>query len=154
MSKLARYACVTLACMRSPGCFLQRHTNTHLVQWLVHTDNTHTHTHTPHTHPPCTLWHLCPHTQRHPTHHQPPKQVQGNNKLKVGLQAKNPVLLREAIDFYKKGLGVCCSDNALNVALYNNKAHVNSLLGGVVRGVVVVFAGWCWKLSSRPASDV
>lgn len=56
-------------------------------------------------------------------------QVQGNNKLKVGLQAKNRLLLREAIEFYNKGIAVKCSDTAINVALINNKAHVNSLLG-------------------------
>jgi hypothetical protein len=56
-------------------------------------------------------------------------QVQGNNKLKVGLKAKNRLLLREAIDFYNKALALKCSDTALNVALHNNKAHVNSLLG-------------------------
>lgn len=56
-------------------------------------------------------------------------QVQGNNKLKVGLQAKNRLLQREAIEFYNKGIAVKCSDTAVNVALINNKAHVNSLLG-------------------------
>jgi len=60
-----------------------------------------------------------------------PPQTQGNNKLRVGLKAKNRLLLREAVDFYNKGLAVKCSDNAINVALYNNKAHVNSLLGEV-----------------------
>ena len=57
-------------------------------------------------------------------------QVQGNNKLKVGLKSKNRLLLREAIDFYNKGLAIKCSDTAVNVALHNNRAHVNSLLGG------------------------
>lgn len=58
-----------------------------------------------------------------------PPQTSGNNKLRVGLKAKNRLLLREAVDFYNKGLALKCSDNAINVALYNNKAHVNSLLG-------------------------
>jgi hypothetical protein len=66
----------------------------------------------------------------------PPMQVQGNNKLKVGLQAKNRLLLREAIEFYNKGLSVKCSDTTINVALFNNKAHVNSLLGERERGSV------------------
>jgi hypothetical protein len=55
--------------------------------------------------------------------------VQGNNKLKVGLKAKNKLLLREAISFYDQGLKLRCRDEQLNVALHNNKAHVNSLLG-------------------------
>jgi hypothetical protein len=55
--------------------------------------------------------------------------VQGNNKLKVGLQAKNRLLLRDAIKFYGQGLELRCSDATLNAALYNNRAHVHSLLG-------------------------
>eukprot|EP00877_Chromochloris_zofingiensis_P013621 jgi/Chrzof1/8512/Cz03g13240.t1 len=56
-------------------------------------------------------------------------KVQGNKKLEVGLKAKNKLLLRDAIDFYAKGLALKCSDVALNTALYNNRAHVHSLLG-------------------------
>jgi hypothetical protein len=36
----------------------------------------------------------------------PHAQVNGNNKLKLGLQCKNPHLLRDAVDFYSKGLAV------------------------------------------------
>ena len=56
-------------------------------------------------------------------------QVHGNNKLKVGLQAKNKLLLREAISFYDQGLKLRCKDAEINAALCNNRAHVNSLLG-------------------------
>jgi hypothetical protein len=56
-------------------------------------------------------------------------QVQGNNKLKVGLKAKNKLLLRDAIKFYGQGLELHCSDATLNAALHNNRAHVHSLLG-------------------------
>jgi hypothetical protein len=73
-------------------------------------------------------------------------QINGNKKLKVGLQVKNKVLLRDAIDFYTQGLGEKCSDNALNAVLHCNRAHVQSLLGewlGVQGwGDVVCFHVW------------
>ena len=56
-------------------------------------------------------------------------KVQGNNKLKVGLQAENKHVLREAIEFYVKGLALKCSDDRLNSILLSNKAHVESLIG-------------------------
>eukprot|EP00878_Enallax_costatus_P030282 GHUV01032957.1.p1 GENE.GHUV01032957.1~~GHUV01032957.1.p1 ORF type:complete len:285 (+),score=43.68 GHUV01032957.1:425-1279(+) len=56
-------------------------------------------------------------------------KAQGNNKLRVGLKAKNRLLLREAVDFYSKGLALKCKNKELNLALLNNRAHVNSLLG-------------------------
>lgn len=56
-------------------------------------------------------------------------QTQGNNKLKVGLQAKKKLMLREAIKFYGEGLKLQCSDNSLNSVLLSNRAHVESLLG-------------------------
>ncbi|KAF6259158.1 hypothetical protein COO60DRAFT_1622080 [Scenedesmus sp. NREL 46B-D3] len=56
-------------------------------------------------------------------------KTQGNNKLRIGLKSKNRLLLREAVDMYDKGLGLKCSDTQVNLALYNNRAHVNSLLG-------------------------
>jgi hypothetical protein len=37
-------------------------------------------------------------------------QTQGNNKLRIGLKSKNRLLLREAVEFYDKGLGLKCSD--------------------------------------------
>eukprot|EP00879_Flechtneria_rotunda_P026899 GHRR01028743.1.p1 GENE.GHRR01028743.1~~GHRR01028743.1.p1 ORF type:complete len:282 (+),score=86.70 GHRR01028743.1:112-957(+) len=54
---------------------------------------------------------------------------QGNNKLRIGLKAKNRLLLREAVDCYDKGLALKCTDSQINLALYNNRAHVDSLLG-------------------------
>ena len=56
-------------------------------------------------------------------------QIQGNNKLKIGLQADNKHVLREAIDFYSKGLDLKCSDTKLNSILLSNRAHVSSLIG-------------------------
>lgn len=56
-------------------------------------------------------------------------KTQGNNKLRIGLKSKNRLLLREAVEFYDKGLALRCGDAALNGALLNNRAHVNSLLG-------------------------
>ncbi len=56
-------------------------------------------------------------------------QVNGNNKLKIGLQAKNKHVLREAVEFYDKGLAEKCSDKKLNAVLHCNRAHVHSLLG-------------------------
>ncbi|KAF8072387.1 ttc4 [Scenedesmus sp. PABB004] len=56
-------------------------------------------------------------------------KTQGNGKLRVGLKAKNRLLLREAIEFYDKGLALRCGDAAVNAALHNNRCHVNSLLG-------------------------
>jgi hypothetical protein len=73
----------------------------------------------------------------------PQLQTQGNNKLRIGLKSKNRLLLREAADFYTKGLGVQCGDARVNTALYNNRAHVNSLLGGLlVRTVDCCLVGW------------
>ena len=61
-------------------------------------------------------------------------QIQGNNKLKIGLQAEaNKHVLREAIDFYSKGLELKCSDTKLNSILLSNRAHVDSLIGERVR---------------------
>jgi hypothetical protein len=56
-------------------------------------------------------------------------QKQGNNKLKIGLKAKNKILLREAVDFYTKGLELKCQDTGLNSVLLSNRAHVELLLG-------------------------
>ena len=63
-------------------------------------------------------------------------KVQGNNKLKVGIQADNKHVLREAIDFYSKGLALKCSDVRLNSILLSNRAHVESLRGGGGREAV------------------
>jgi hypothetical protein len=63
-----------------------------------------------------------------PQEHSCP-QVQGNNKLKVGLQAKNKQLLRDAVEFYTKGLAERCGDGKLDAVLLCNRAHVESLLG-------------------------
>ncbi|GBF91215.1 hypothetical protein Rsub_04884 [Raphidocelis subcapitata] len=54
---------------------------------------------------------------------------QGNKKLEVGLKAKNRFLLREAVGLYTKGLELQSSEAGVNLALYNNRAHVHSLLG-------------------------
>jgi hypothetical protein len=43
-------------------------------------------------------------------------QTQGNNKLRIGLKSKNRLLLREAVEFYDKGLGLKCSDVQVNHA--------------------------------------
>eukprot|EP00775_Hariotina_reticulata_P012859 gene12859-12986_t len=56
-------------------------------------------------------------------------KTQGNNKLRIGLKANNKLLLREAVGFYDKGLALTCHDAHVNLALHNNRAHVNSLLG-------------------------
>ena len=50
-------------------------------------------------------------------------------KLKVGLQSKSKLMLREAIKFYGEGLKLQCQDNSLNSVLFGNRAHVESLLG-------------------------
>jgi tetratricopeptide (TPR) repeat protein len=56
-------------------------------------------------------------------------KTQGNNKVKVGLQAKNRHLLRDAVDFYGKGIAVRSTDPLINAALLSNRAHVQILLG-------------------------
>jgi hypothetical protein len=83
----------------------------------------------PPTHTPPTATHPTSVCAPPPPPHTHRRQQQGNNKLRVGLKSKNRLLLREAADFYSKGLGVQCGDAVINTALYNNRAHVNSLLG-------------------------
>lgn len=71
-----------------------------------------------------------------------PVQMQGNNKLRVGLKSKNKHVLREAVQLYTQGLEVKCQDSSLNAVILCNRAHVESLLGawrgtearGVARG--------------------
>ena len=47
----------------------------------------------------------------------------------MGLQADNKHVLREAIEFYGKGLELKCSDSKLNSILHSNRAHVDALIG-------------------------
>lgn len=54
---------------------------------------------------------------------------QGNKKLEIGIKAKNRMLLRDAIGLYNQGLEVQGGEVEVNVALYNNRAHVHSMLG-------------------------
>ncbi|KAL6747191.1 hypothetical protein V8C86DRAFT_2916866 [Haematococcus lacustris] len=56
-------------------------------------------------------------------------KVNGNKKLQVGLKAKNKILLREAVEFYSKGLAEGCGNAKLNSVLLSNRSHVESLLG-------------------------
>ena len=83
---------------------------------LVSLSLTHTHTHSTKTH----------------------KQNQGNQRLQVGLKSENRLLLRQAIECYGKGLALDCSSSKVNVALRNNRAHVNSLLGRLLCRCLVV----------------
>jgi len=59
----------------------------------------------------------------------PNPQKQGNKKLEVGIKAKNRFLLRDAIELYGKGLELKSSEQEVNVALLNNRSHVQALLG-------------------------
>jgi len=56
-------------------------------------------------------------------------KVQGNDKVKLGLAAKNRHVLREAVDLYGKGAALRCGDADVNGALLSNRAHVQLLLG-------------------------
>lgn len=47
----------------------------------------------------------------------------------IAMQAKNRLLIREAIEFYDQGLALACGDAQVDAALHNNSAHVHLLLG-------------------------
>lgn len=68
--------------------------------------------------------HVCGHCSIHMC-----LQKQGNKKLEIGITAKNPMLLRDAIGLYGQGLAMRSSDAAVVAALHNNRAHVHSMLG-------------------------
>ena len=59
---------------------------------------------------------------------------QGNKKLEIGIKARNKMLLRDAVKFYGDGLELNSSEREVNVALFNNRAHVHSLLGAQCGG--------------------
>ncbi len=59
----------------------------------------------------------------------------------MGVKANNKELVREAADFYTKGLLEGCSDNKLNAVLLCNRAHAESLLGEPKSAAL-----WHWHL--------
>ena len=52
----------------------------------------------------------------------------------MGIKSGNRVLLREAVQFYCKGLEVGCTDTSLISVLYANRAQVELMLGMVEAG--------------------
>lgn len=59
----------------------------------------------------------------------PALQRLGNDKLKMGLKVNNKHVLRDALEFYARGIAVKCSDPKLNSILYSNRAQAHSVLG-------------------------
>ncbi len=102
-----------------------------------------------------------------------PRQVNGNQKLEIGLKAKNKALLREAVDLYTQGVNERSGNAQLDAVLLSNRAHVHSLLGArwFVRGrrpparrqlgrcmpvlsylTSSVCVGWAWPMQATGAT--